>query len=84
MTSASRNGHDKVVDILLQRVANINTQGGEYGNGFYAACSRGYPITVQIQLQHGADPVPFALFSKSLKVINVSRIYGLVKYKFNL
>jgi ankyrin repeat protein len=38
---ASDMGHDKVVEMLLERGANINALGGYYGNALQAASARG-------------------------------------------
>ncbi|CAI7653375.1 unnamed protein product [Penicillium crustosum] len=52
---ASLNGHDKIVQMLLERGADVNAQGGEYGNALQAACLRGYDKIVQMLLERGAD-----------------------------
>jgi ankyrin repeat protein len=52
---ASRNGHDKVVHILLQRGADVNAEGGYYGSALYAASSGGHDEVVQMLLERGAD-----------------------------
>ena len=35
--SASRNGYEKVVQLLLEKGAEINAQGGQFGNALQAA-----------------------------------------------
>jgi len=52
---ASRQGHDKAVQILVDRGANVNARGGEYGNALQAASSGGHDKVVQILINGGAD-----------------------------
>lgn len=52
---AALNGHDEVVQILVERGADINAQGGLYGNALQAAYSGGHAKIVQILKGH-----PFA------------------------
>jgi ankyrin repeat protein len=52
---ASINGHDRVVQLLLERGADVNAQGGEYGNALQAACDRGHVKIAQMLLERGAD-----------------------------
>ena len=40
---------------LLEHGADVNAQGGPYGNALQAACSKGHDNIVQILLEHGAD-----------------------------
>ncbi|KAJ5654822.1 hypothetical protein N7490_001825 [Penicillium lividum] len=53
--SASRNGYDKIVQLLLEKGAEVNAQGGVYGNALYAASSRGHDKIVQLLLEKGAE-----------------------------
>ncbi|KAL2859852.1 ankyrin repeat domain-containing protein [Aspergillus lucknowensis] len=55
LQAASREGHENLVQMLLDRGANINTQGGEYGNALQAASREGHEKVVQILLDQGAD-----------------------------
>jgi hypothetical protein len=48
-------GHDGVVEQLLGGGANVNAQGGEYGNALQAASSRGHNRAVELLLGKGAD-----------------------------
>jgi hypothetical protein len=48
-------GLTKVVETLLDQGADINAQGGDYGNALQAASSRGYDAIVQMLLDKGAD-----------------------------
>jgi ankyrin repeat protein len=43
-----------VVKILLNKGADVNAQGREYGNALQAALSRGYEQVVKILLNAGA------------------------------
>ncbi|CAG8312963.1 unnamed protein product, partial [Penicillium salamii] len=52
---ASLNGHDRIVELLLQRGADVNAQGGDFGNALQAACSKGYDKIAQMLLVRGAD-----------------------------
>ncbi|CAI7594286.1 unnamed protein product [Penicillium pancosmium] len=51
----SLNGHDKIVQLLLEHGADVNAQGGDYGNALYAACDGGHEKIVQLLLDHGAN-----------------------------
>jgi ankyrin repeat protein len=53
--SASLNGYEKVVLLLLEKGAEVNAQGGHYGNALQAASVRGHDKTVQLLLESGAD-----------------------------
>ena len=44
-----------MVQILLDKGADVNAQGGEYGNALQAALYRGDDKVVQILLDKGAD-----------------------------
>jgi ankyrin repeat protein len=52
---ASDMGHDKVVEMLLERGADINALGGYYGNALQAASAGGNDKVVQMLLDKGAD-----------------------------
>ena len=51
---ASFRGHEKVVQILLDKGADINAQGGRYGNALQAASYGGHEKEVQMLLNHDA------------------------------
>ncbi|KAL5045868.1 hypothetical protein BDW71DRAFT_72141 [Aspergillus fruticulosus] len=55
LQAASYQGHDKLVQILLDQGADVNAQGGFYGNAFQAASAGGHEKMVQILLNQGAD-----------------------------
>jgi ankyrin repeat protein len=52
---ASRGGHDKIVELLLDKGADVNAQGGEYGNALQAASLGGHDKIVELLLDKGAD-----------------------------
>lgn len=52
---ASLNGHDRIVELLLERGADANAQGGRYGNALQAACYEGHDKIAQILLEREAD-----------------------------
>ncbi|KAK1655866.1 hypothetical protein BDP81DRAFT_11398 [Colletotrichum phormii] len=51
----SLEGRQKAVQMLLGKGANVNAQGGEYGNALQAALSRGYDNIAQMLLSKDAD-----------------------------
>jgi hypothetical protein len=52
---ASLNGNDRIVELLLERGADVNAQGGRHGNALQAACSRGHEKIAQMLLEQGAN-----------------------------
>ncbi|KAE8371840.1 Pfs, NACHT and ankyrin domain protein [Aspergillus bertholletiae] len=48
-------GLKNTVEAMLEKEANINTQGGEYGNALQAASDNGNKEIVQLLLEKGAD-----------------------------
>jgi hypothetical protein len=48
-------GHEAVVKMLLNKGAEINAQGGRYGNALQAASSRGHEAVVKMLLNKGAE-----------------------------
>jgi ankyrin repeat protein len=52
---ASLFGHDTVVQLLLDKGADVNAQGGNYGNALQAASARGHEQVVKTLLDKGAD-----------------------------
>ncbi|KAJ9650362.1 hypothetical protein H2198_010331 [Neophaeococcomyces mojaviensis] len=55
LQTASYNGHEKVVQILLDQGADVNAQGGIYGSALHAASCNGHKEVVQVLLDQGAD-----------------------------
>ena len=53
--AASRSGHDGVVQLLLDRGADINAEGGEYGHPLAAALSGDHLDTANLLIERGAD-----------------------------
>jgi ankyrin repeat protein len=52
---ASECGHEKVVQILLDVGADVNAQGGWYGNALKAASKGGHEKVVQMLIDRGVD-----------------------------
>jgi ankyrin repeat protein len=48
-------GHEQVVKLLLDKGADVNAQGGRYGNALYAASLGGHEQVVKLLLDKGAD-----------------------------
>jgi ankyrin repeat protein len=55
LQAASAGGYEKIVQILLDAGAEINTQCGRYGNALQAASHRGHEKILQMLLDVGAD-----------------------------
>ncbi|KAI1379582.1 ankyrin repeat-containing domain protein [Hypoxylon crocopeplum] len=55
LQAASVGGHNKTVQLLLEKGAEINAQGGRYDNALQAASIRGHEETVRILLEKGAN-----------------------------
>ncbi|KAL9074309.1 MAG: hypothetical protein Q9157_004431 [Trypethelium eluteriae] len=55
LTWASRCGHDKTVETLLDWGADVNLQGGDHGNALYIASEWGHEKVVEVLLERGAD-----------------------------
>ena len=47
-------GHEKVVELLLSMGAEVNAQGGPYGNALRAASFKGNEKVVELLLNKGA------------------------------
>ncbi|KAM3429668.1 hypothetical protein MY4824_008120 [Beauveria thailandica] len=55
LQAASHGGYRDTIQLLLEKGANINTQGGSYNNAIQAASHGGYREIVQLLLEKGAD-----------------------------
>jgi ankyrin repeat protein len=54
---ASRNGHNEIVEMLLERGAEINARGIRNGDSLQAACSEEIDTIVQMLSEDGTDLV---------------------------
>jgi ankyrin repeat protein len=52
---AAGNGHYLTAKLLIDKGAEVNVQGGEYGNALQAASSGGYETVVKLLLESGAN-----------------------------
>ncbi|PSN59252.1 hypothetical protein BS50DRAFT_475913, partial [Corynespora cassiicola Philippines] len=52
---AAANGHVEMAKLLLDKGANVNAEGGEYGNALQEASDRGHKEIVQLLLDKGAN-----------------------------
>lgn len=57
LQAASQGGHEKIVQMLLEKGANVNAPGGQCGIGtaLQAASQEGHEKIIQILLERGAD-----------------------------
>ncbi|KAJ6579068.1 ankyrin repeat-containing domain protein, partial [Mycena vulgaris] len=53
--AASYNGYVSMVQLLIDNDADVNAQGGDYGNALQAASHNGHEIVVQLLIDKGAD-----------------------------
>ncbi|KAJ5999891.1 hypothetical protein N7481_000300 [Penicillium waksmanii] len=55
---ASKNGHEKAVQVLLGHGADVNAQSDLFGTALQAACFSGHSKVVRVLLEHGGDINP--------------------------
>jgi ankyrin repeat protein len=55
LIETSSEGNTEIAQVLLDNGADINAQGGHYGNALQAASAEGHKETVQVLLDKGAD-----------------------------
>ncbi|KAF2675923.1 hypothetical protein K458DRAFT_437678 [Lentithecium fluviatile CBS 122367] len=53
--AASVRGHEAVARLLLDKGADVNAQGGDFGNALQAASYGGHELVVRLLLDKGAD-----------------------------
>jgi ankyrin repeat protein len=53
--AASFSGHEKIVQLLIGKGANVNAKGGMYGTALHEAAGRGSENIVQFLLDNGSD-----------------------------
>ncbi|OCK98553.1 ankyrin, partial [Cenococcum geophilum 1.58] len=52
---AAANGHEKVIEVLLEMGADIQATGGVYSNAVQAAIAKGHESAAQMLIERGAD-----------------------------
>ncbi|XP_029911918.1 dynein heavy chain 12, axonemal [Myripristis murdjan] len=67
---AAQNGHLNVVEVLLQKGANVSYE-SEYGTIMFEAAASGNPDIISLLLDHGADP-NWPLYSGHLPIHRVA------------
>jgi ankyrin repeat protein len=53
----SDEGYEAVVKMLLDKGADVNAQGGHYGNALQVASARGHKAVVKMLVSRGAKPL---------------------------
>ena len=53
--AAPHGGHDKIVELLLSKGADVNAQGGKHSSVLQAASFKGHDKIVELLLSKGAD-----------------------------
>jgi ankyrin repeat protein len=66
--------------VLLERGADVNAQGGQYGNALQAASDSGHEEIVQVLLERGADVnAQGGLYGNALQAASHSGCYNTVR-----
>jgi len=55
LQAALAGGYEKIVELLLNNSADINVQGGDYGNALQAASAADYKKIVKLLFNKSAD-----------------------------
>ncbi len=80
LQAASYKGHGQIVQILLNKGADVNAQAGYYGNPLQAASYGGHDQVVQILLDKGADVNAQARYcDNALLVASIGGYYQVMK-----
>ena len=54
-------GHEAIAKLLIEKGADVNAQGGQYGNALQAASIKGHGALVKLLIENGADSNMMAL-----------------------
>jgi tetratricopeptide (TPR) repeat protein len=77
---ASDQGHDKIVQMLLEKGADVNAEGGFYGYALQAASAKGYEKIVQMLLDKNADVnAQGGGFGSALQAVSATGHYNIVQ-----
>jgi ankyrin repeat protein len=55
LQTALYEGHEQIVQLLVEKGANVNAQGGRYGNALQAVSYRGHEQIVRLLVNKGAN-----------------------------
>jgi len=81
---ASLLGLEEIVRLLLDKGADVNAQGGEYGNALQAAASNGHEGIVRLLLDEGADVnAQGGFYGNALQVAAYEGHEGIVRLLLN-